>query len=184
MTDTQPPEYAGPVTRAVAYGLDAVIVAFAFTSAAVVIGIIASMIGAQARELVHAGASAYLLVLPMLLAVYCAVFWALAERTPGMALLGVRVAATSGHRPSWLSSLVRAVVLAYFPLGAGWAVVDRRHQAVHDKLARTVVVQFAGSSAQGRPSEAKLARPGVRAHRRWHDPSLEDEVPSGGSADR
>jgi uncharacterized RDD family membrane protein YckC len=168
MTGTDPPEYAGPVSRAIAYGLDAVIVVVALTSVAVVIGLIASVIGAQARELVRAAASAYLLVLPMLLALYCAVFWALTGRTPGMALVGVRVVATSGHRPSWLSSLVRAVVLAYFPLGAGWAVVDRRHQAVHDKVARTVVVRFAGShqtvpAVRGRAGPARHAGPSSMA---------------------
>src|SRR5689334_18291566 len=147
MTDSAAPEYAGPVSRAIAYGVDAVIVAVSFTGAAVVFGMIASFVGAQAHDLARAAASAYLLILPLLLAFYCATFWALAGRTPGMALLGVRVVATSGARVSWLSALVRAIVLAYFPLGAVWAVVDRRHQAVHDKLARTAVVRFPVLSA-------------------------------------
>lgn len=86
MTGAAPPEYAGPVSRTIAYGLDA------------------------------------------------------------MAVLGVRVVATSGHRPSWLAALVRAVVLVYFPLGATWALVDRRHQAVHDKLARTAWYAWPGRS--------------------------------------
>jgi uncharacterized RDD family membrane protein YckC len=145
MTGTAPPEYAGPVSRGIAYGLDVVLVAVAFTGAAVVIGLIASVIGAQAHDLVRAVVSGYAVGLPMLLAFYFTVFWALAGRTPGMALLGVRVIAIRGPRPSWLSALVRAVVLAYFPLGAAWALVDRRHQAVHDKLARTLVVRVASS---------------------------------------
>ena len=102
---------------------------------------VASVVGARAHALVVAVGAAYLLVLPILFALYCTVFWALAGRTPGMALLGVRVVATRGGRPSWPSALVRAVLLAYFPLGAAWALVDRRHQAVHDKVARTVVVR-------------------------------------------
>jgi uncharacterized RDD family membrane protein YckC len=145
MTGTTPPEYAGPISRAIAYGLDTVLVAVAFTGGVVVAGLIASVIGTRAHDLVRAASTAYLLVLPMLFAFYCTVFWALAGRTPGMAVLGVRVVATRGGRPSWPSALVRAVLLAYFPLGAVWALVDRRHQAVHDKVARTVVVRVASS---------------------------------------
>jgi uncharacterized RDD family membrane protein YckC len=141
MTGAATPEYAGPVSRTLAYGFDTVLVAVTFTGGVVVTGLIASVVGARAHALVVAAGAAYLLVLPILFAFYCTVFWALAGRTPGMALLGVRVVATRGGRPSWLSALVRAVVLAYFPLGAVWALVDRRHQAVHDKLARTTVVR-------------------------------------------
>ena len=39
-------------------------------------------------------ASAYLLVLPAMFALYNALFWALAGRTPGMAVLGLRVVGT------------------------------------------------------------------------------------------
>jgi hypothetical protein len=55
MTDAPPHPYSGPVSRAIAYGLDAVIVAATFTGAAVVIGMIASVIGAQAHDLAQAG---------------------------------------------------------------------------------------------------------------------------------
>ncbi len=79
--------------------------------------------------------------LPALLVSYDVVFWGLTGRTPGMALLGVRVTSTAGRPVSWTAALIRAVVLAYFPIGSLWSIVDRRHQAVHDKLARTVVVR-------------------------------------------
>jgi uncharacterized RDD family membrane protein YckC len=158
MTGTAPPEYAGPVSRTIAYGLDTFLVAVTFTGGVVVVGLIASVIGAHARDLVRAAASAYLVLLPLLFALYCAVFWALAARTLGMALVGVRVVATSGGRPSWLSALVRGVVLAYFPLGAVWALVDRRHQAVHDKLARTVVVRLGSPLPPPRVAGVPAAR--------------------------
>jgi uncharacterized RDD family membrane protein YckC len=73
--------------------------------------------------------------------VYCAVFWLLAGRTPGMALLGLRVVRTDGRPVRWFGVLLRGVLLAYFPVGALWLVVDRRHQAVHDKVARTLVIR-------------------------------------------
>jgi uncharacterized RDD family membrane protein YckC len=141
MTTPEPSEYAGPVSRTIAYVLDIVIVAVLFTGAAVAAGLIASFVGTRAHDLARAAASAYLVVLPAMLAVYCTLFWALAGRTPGMAVLGLRVVATRPRPLSWLSALIRAVVLAYFPIGSLWALVDRRHQAIHDKLARTTVIR-------------------------------------------
>jgi uncharacterized RDD family membrane protein YckC len=141
MTAAVPRAYAGPVSRTLAYGIDAVTVAAVFTVAAVIMGLIASVVGTEARDLVRAAVSAYLVLLPATFAVYNAVFWLLAGRTPGMALLGLRVVTARGRPVSWLAALVRAVVLGYFPVGALWSLVDRRHQALHDKLARTVVVR-------------------------------------------
>ena len=104
--------------------------------------LIGAVVGVQAHDFAQALVPACLIVLPAVLAVYNWLFWALAGRTPGMALLGIRVVATSGRPLSWLASLVRAIVLAYFPIGALWAVVDRRNQGLHDKLARTTVVRI------------------------------------------
>jgi uncharacterized RDD family membrane protein YckC len=134
-------EYAGPVSRALAYLLDVLTVVLAFTGLAAAAFMVTSVLGAEAHRLILALASAYLVVLPALLAVYCALFWALAGRTPGMALLGLRVVATRSRALTWPAVLARALVLAYFPIGAGWALVDRRHQAVHDKIARTAVIR-------------------------------------------
>ena len=141
MSAPAPREYAGPVSRAVAYLMDAFVVAVLCTCAAAATAMIASVMGARLHDAALAAVSACLVVLPALLATYCALFWALAGRTPGMAVLGLRVVATRRRRLSWPAALLRALVLAYFPLGAVWALVDRRHQAVHDKVARTEVVR-------------------------------------------
>jgi len=133
--------YAGLVSRTIAYLTDALLVAVTFTAGTVVVGLIASVIGIEAQALARAVTSAYLLVLPASLATYNLLFWGLAGRTPGMALVGVRVATTRGRAVSWPAALVRAVVLAYFPLGALWMLVDRRRQGVHDKLAGTAVIR-------------------------------------------
>jgi uncharacterized RDD family membrane protein YckC len=142
MTAPAAREYAGPVSRTIAYVLDALVVTVVFSAGAAIAVMTASFIGAQSEALVRAAVSAYLVILPALLAVYCALFWALAGRTPGMALLGLRVVAVQQRPLSWLAALVRALVLAYFPIGAVWALVDRRHQAVHDKVARTAVIRM------------------------------------------
>ena len=133
--------YTGPVSRTIAYGLDALIVAAFFSAGVAVTGLITSVMGARIHNATQAATAAVVILLPALLAAYNALFWMLAGRTPGMALLGLRVIAVRAHHLSWLSAAIRAVVLAYFPLGAVWVLVDRRHQAVHDKLARTAVIR-------------------------------------------
>jgi uncharacterized RDD family membrane protein YckC len=145
MTAAAPPAYAGPVSRALAYLLDTLVVGVLFTVGTAIARMIASVMGTRWHDLAVAVPLAALVVLPALLAAYCTLFWALAGRTPGMAVLGLRVVATRPRRLSWPAALVRALVLAYFPIGAFWALVDRRHQAVHDKLARTAVVRVPSS---------------------------------------
>lgn len=134
-------KYAGPVSRTIAYALDALIVVLLVTAGAAIADLVTSVMGTWIHDLTRAAASAFFLVLPAMLAAYCALFWALAGRTPGMALLGLRVVAVRSPGLSWMAAAVRAVVLAYFPLGALWVLVDRRRQAVHDKLARTAVIR-------------------------------------------
>jgi len=135
--------YASLVSRTIAYSLDLGIVAFA-GSATVAFGVVvASVAGVPADDLALATVSAYLIVLPSVMALYCALFWLLAGRTPGMALLGLRVVRTDGQPLRWFAAFLRGIVLVYFPIGALWLVVDRRHQALHDKLARTLVVRTA-----------------------------------------
>ncbi|GID30852.1 RDD family protein [Paractinoplanes brasiliensis] len=133
--------YAGLVSRFLAYVLDALIVSVLAGAAAAVLGLVASVVGYEARELARAVVSTYVVFLPALLAIYCALFWLLAGRTPGMAVLGLRVVTTRGGPVRWLAALVRALVLAYFPIGALWLLVNRRHQGIHDKIARTAVVR-------------------------------------------
>ena len=72
--------------------------------------------------------------------------WAFMAATPGMLLLGSRVvSASSGRRLTLAQSGVRAIglVLGLAALGIGvlWCIRDPRHQGLHDKLARAVVVR-------------------------------------------
>jgi uncharacterized RDD family membrane protein YckC len=140
VTAAVPSRPAGLVSRTIAYLIDAVLIAGFFAVGTAVVSLVASVVSARAYDLTRGVASAYLIVLPAVLAIYCALFWSLAGRTPGMALVGVRVVSTGGRPVSGPAALVRAIVLAYLPVLALWAVVDRRHQGLHDKLARTVVI--------------------------------------------
>lgn len=76
--------------------------------------------------------------------VYLVTTTTISGRTPGMAMAGLRIVQHDGAplRPS--SALVRVVVtpLSSLLLGLGylWVLVDSRHRAAHDVVARTVLV--------------------------------------------
>ncbi|XVU30029.1 RDD family protein [Actinoplanes sp. CA-054009] len=134
--------YAGPVSRLIAYFVDALLVTGFGTGAIAVLALVGEVAGILVRDLQSFLAGAFALVLPAIFGVYCAVFWLLAGRTPGMALLGLRVVTSGGKPVGWVAALVRGLVLGYFPIGSAWLLVDRRHQAVHDKIARTAVLRL------------------------------------------
>lgn len=130
--------YAGLVSRAGAFAVDTALVTVGTTAFVLFLELLELAVGTRAGQ---RGGSVPLLpvAVPALLLLYETVFWTLAGRTPGMALLGIRVVPVAGHRLSWAPALARAVVLTLFPVGAAWSLVDARRQAVHDKVARTVV---------------------------------------------
>jgi uncharacterized RDD family membrane protein YckC len=142
------PAYAGFVSRTAAFVVDAVVVTAATTGVVGLAAAVALVVGARARAVVAAVMPTFVLTLPVLLALYGAAFCALAGRTPGMALLGLRVRTTAGRPVGWTAALARAVVLAYLPLAALWCLFDRRGQGLHDKVAGTTVVR--GLSPPGR----------------------------------
>jgi uncharacterized RDD family membrane protein YckC len=133
--------YAGAVSRTVAYVIDVLLVTIVVGGIAVAVSLMSTALVADARDVARFAVKYLVLFTPAFLAFYSMLFWRLAGRTPGMALLDVRVVTVTGRPVSWLASLVRAVLLAYLPVCAVWSLVDRRRQGVHDKLARTVVVR-------------------------------------------
>ncbi|MEU4421447.1 RDD family protein [Actinoplanes sp. NPDC024001] len=134
--------YAGLISRSMAYVLDALIVAVFTGVTATALGMVASVVGELAHRLSALVLSSYLEFLPFLFAFYCTVFWALAGRTPGMAVFGLRVVRAEGGPLGWTASFLRALLLAFFPIGALWLLVDRRRQGLPDKVARTTVLRL------------------------------------------
>jgi uncharacterized RDD family membrane protein YckC len=89
------------------------------------------------------GAAWLALLLAAMLA--SALFWTCCAATPGKLLAGLRViSARSGGTPGLHQGLLRfaAYGLSLLPAGLGflWAFRDRRGQALHDKLSRTLVL--------------------------------------------
>jgi uncharacterized RDD family membrane protein YckC len=142
--------YAGVVSRGAAFVVDAGIVAAVAIGSAAVVEVVAAVLGVRMQDLARVLRPVAGVALPLLFAGYNAVFWGLTGRTPGMALLGIRGLGTRGRPVSWTSAVVRTATLVLFPIGSLWCLVDRRHQAVQDKLARTVVLRHVRFAATER----------------------------------
>jgi uncharacterized RDD family membrane protein YckC len=148
--------YAGIVSRGLAFSVDAVITLGVATGAYQLALAALSIIGSTTMWSGDGGvALGYLLAVPVVFIVYCAGFWALLGRTPGMMLLGLRVVALDGGLPSGRRSLIRVLaywISAIFFLGFAWIAVDRRNQGFHDKLAGTFVVYDWGDHSRPEPA--------------------------------
>ena len=88
-------------------------------------------------------------------ALYYVLFWTTAGKTPGMALLGLRLLRSDGGKVGPVTALKRylAVGLSMLTLGLGFlmVLVTERRRTLHDLLARTVVVYDWGDAARTRP---------------------------------
>jgi uncharacterized RDD family membrane protein YckC len=139
-----PAGYAGVVSRGSAFAIDALAAVVVCTVGfQVTLAILATVNVTSFSAGGDAKALGFVLAVPMFFALYCAGFWALVGRTPGMMLLGVRVVKANGDPPGVRRSIIRAFgywVSAVLLLGFAWIALDRRSQGFHDKLAGTFVV--------------------------------------------
>lgn len=83
------------------------------------------------------------MLLPLVLLI---LFWHYRSATPGKMIFAAKIVdARSGMKPTLAQWIVRylAYLVSTLPLGLGflWIAFDRRKQAWHDKLARTVVIR-------------------------------------------
>ncbi len=137
-----PAGYAGLVTRAAAFLVDALIIDAIAIAVGGAISLIASLLGTNGGlNFIQAlaGGLAWLLWS----VAYFVTFWNLTGQTPGDRLLGIRVISANGERILIRQAAWRFVwmVLSLLPLGAGFlpVLVDDRRRGLHDRMARTVV---------------------------------------------
>jgi uncharacterized RDD family membrane protein YckC len=154
MVDEQSPQetpygqYAGFVTRLGAYIIDQLVIAGIISLVTIVAGFVMQslqineLLGAQRIAQVIMTTLALLLIISFLILYYIG-FWMLAGQTPGKRLMGVRIVRTDGERITlgpairrWVGYWLSAILF----LGYLWVLVDDRRQALHDKLAGTLVV--------------------------------------------
>ena len=154
------PDYTGLVTRAIGFGIDAVIIDLAAIVVAAIVALALSLLQIPSRidtALAAIGAVAFI----VWAAAYFVTFWSTTGQTPGARVMRFRVLAPGrprGHIGP-RRALVRLVgmVLAAIPLLAGYFMVlfDDRRRGLHDRLARTVVVDASDAET---PANRRRAR--------------------------
>ncbi|HET8953197.1 MAG TPA: RDD family protein [Solirubrobacteraceae bacterium] len=179
-TDHAVPDYTGLVTRAIGFGIDALIIDLA---AVVVIAIVALALNLFhiPSEVDTALAAIGALVFVVWAGAYFVTFWSTTGQTPGARIMRFRVLAPGAQRGRIgpRRALVRliAMVLAAIPLLAGYLMVlyDDRRRGLHDRIARTVVVD-----APDTETPVRRARAGSGANGR--QPAAGERRVAGGSA--
>jgi len=138
-------DYTGLVTRAIGFGIDALIIDLAAVIVVAIIALALSLFNVPSgidTALAALGAIAFV----VWGAAYFVTFWSTTGQTPGARVMRFRVLAPGAKRGHITPrrALVRllAMILAAIPLLAGYFMVlfDDRRRGLHDRLARTVVV--------------------------------------------
>jgi uncharacterized RDD family membrane protein YckC len=141
-------QYAGFVTRLIAFAIDQLIVGFVISVVILIAEFVTSAFNVNewfgTGDL--AGTIVTILVIvtcALIFILYDLLFWMLAGQTPGKRFLGVRIVRTDGKRLRWGNAIRRKVgywISAVLFLGYLWVIVDNRRQAWHDHLAGTLVL--------------------------------------------
>lgn len=143
-------DYAGPISRAAAAAVDVGIVTGLFT---VGYGGADLLTGAFLNRSLSGDWSAPVAAIALATWAFGYVFLSLAVagRTPGKAIVGLRVTHRTGHPIGVLQSLVRTSTLpvsaVLFPVTAALVVFQREHRVPHDLAAGTAVVYDWGERA-------------------------------------
>jgi len=134
------PTHAGVVTRLLAAIVDA--------AAIVVLTAMLDLAAAGARFLwspvdfrwPRPETEVIVIVLGAVAVVYLTAGWALAGRTYGARLMGLRVLSSQKVLLGWIRSALRAIVCVIWPLGLFWCGISRTRSSLADLLVRSVVV--------------------------------------------
>jgi uncharacterized RDD family membrane protein YckC len=137
--------YVGLVTRAIAFGLDAALVNAVAIVTAAIVALTFSVVSLPDELQTIAVAAGGALYVTWVVGFFV-VFWATTGQTPGNRALGIRVEPATGTRLLPRRALLRFVglTLAALPFFLGFLMilVDDKRRGLHDRLARTVVVEY------------------------------------------
>jgi uncharacterized RDD family membrane protein YckC len=135
--------YAGAVTRLVAFAADVGASWGIFTVALAGIGFAIDLVtGSQ----VNLGSRQILALVGLIIweFIYFAYQWSLGGKTIGMAVLGIRVVGKDGDAITPKQAVIRTITLPlsflFFGLGFLGILLNKDRHAWHDRLAKTVVV--------------------------------------------
>jgi uncharacterized RDD family membrane protein YckC len=139
----EPVDYVGFWSRFLAFLIDSLVLTV------VLVPLMIALYGRQyfslERQLSGQAGGVWDWVINIALALATILFWRYRGATPGKMAIGAKIVdARSGAIPSTGRLVLRffAYIASILPLGLGflWIAFDRRKQAFHDKIARTVVI--------------------------------------------
>jgi len=139
------PDYTGLVTRAIGFAIDALIIDLAAIVVAAIVALALNLFDVPSKVSTALAAVGAVVFIVWAVA-YFVTFWSTTGQTPGARIMRFRVLApgeTRGHiSPSRAIIRLIGMVLAAIPLLAGYFMVlfDDRRRGLHDRLARTVVI--------------------------------------------
>jgi uncharacterized RDD family membrane protein YckC len=151
--EPSPAEYAGLVTRAIAFALDAALINIAAVLVGILVGLVFSILpapGGRHDLAVVVGAAAFALwVLG-----YFAAFWTTTGQTPGNRAMRITVVRVDGEplRPRHaVVRLIGIVLSAVVIVGFVPILVNERRRGLHDWMAGTVVTTAPPTPAGSSP---------------------------------
>ena len=135
--------YAGGVTRLVAFAADIGASWGLFTLGVAGLAFAINLVSGKQVDLANRQILALIAIIIWEF-VYFAYQWALGGKTIGMAILGIRVVATDGDPITPRQAVIRTLTLplSFLLLGLGFIgiLLNKDRHALHDRLAKTVVV--------------------------------------------
>jgi uncharacterized RDD family membrane protein YckC len=140
---TEPTDRAGAATRALAFGLDLLIVNLGFSGMAAVAALIASAFTGNGSGVSNAALAAGTTLWFALGSLYLVGFWSLAGQTPGMRFVGIRLDIEArGLRLGRAVKRLIGMALAVIPFGLGFLgiIFDEHRRAWDDRLSGVDVV--------------------------------------------
>ena len=140
---TAPTDRAGAATRALAFGLDVLIVNLAFSGLAAVAALIASAFTGSGNGVSNVALAAGTTLWLALGSLYLVGFWSLAGQTPGMRFVRIRLDVEErGLRFGRSVKRLIGMALAWIPFGLGFVGIffDERRRAWDDRMSGVGVI--------------------------------------------
>lgn len=144
--------YAGPVSRLLAFLADSAFVSILFGSA---LALLSAAIDVATPWKLDLSKDNWIVALSYFAwwGIYLGNGWLLRSKSPGMALLGLRIVRGDGSELDQRHALIRLVAfpLGFLTLGAGFVgiIIGRRRTALYDRIADTAVIyQWDAESAR------------------------------------
>jgi uncharacterized RDD family membrane protein YckC len=158
--------YAGAVSRLLAFLADAAIVSILFTAA---VALTAAAIDITTPWTLDFSKDSWVAALVFFgwWAIYLGNGWLLRSKSPGMALLGLRIVRADGSELDQRHALIRLIAfpLGFLTLGAGFLgiIFSKHRKAIYDRIADTsVIYQWDAESAKIREL-ARVRQEGIAA---------------------